>query len=261
MSSRERDPESQRRAQPLNEPLPATFQWLAKLPRDLRPLALFESFPRIANALAQSWNDQLAVETYLESLLVDRRGGRRGFPTNVHNELLALRDFIVSRNGGQQARIGALVKAIDDGESPANLSQLTLTHLSTRPTLTDDDFLALRLSLGKRMDEARFGTTEWDGYEAILEMLDDAHERSLRGNSERPIADREESANYLIDRILNQAATVDEQGRGIFEPSRVSRLVALAEEKGLLAKLGGKGDELRSLGDLGQIVAASPKAG
>jgi hypothetical protein len=259
MSSLDREPQWQRRAQPLNYPLPGTFQWVASLPRDLRPLALLELFPRIANILAQSWTDQGALRDYIDSLLVDRRGGRRGFPGEVQRELLSLSDFIASRNGEHQGRIGLLVKAINDGETIASLSQLVLTHLSTKPTLARDEFLALRSALGQKMDAVGFGTADWDGYEVILEMIDDAHERDRRGNSESTIGDREESAAYLIDRILHQAVTIDQVGRAIFDPSMVSRLVAQAAEKDLLVKLGAKGEELRSLGDLGGLVGAYSK--
>jgi hypothetical protein len=261
MSSAERDHEWQRRAQPLNYPLPATFQWVAALPRAVRPMALLELFPRIANVLAQSWNDSAALRAYMDSLLADRRGGRRGFPAEINRELQSLLDFIASRNGEQRGRVGLLVKAIQEGESPANLSGLVVAHLSAERTLADDDFMVLRAALGQRMDEAGFGTHEWDAYEVILEILEDAHERTLRGTGETPIGNREGSAAYLIDRILRRAVTIDEEGRAIYDPSRVSRLVALAEEKGLLFKLGAKGEELRSLGDLGELVGAQPPKG
>ncbi len=222
-------------------------------------MALLELFPRIANVLALSWNDAAGLSAYMDSLLVDRRGGRRGFPAEVNRELLLLLDFIAFRKGEQQGRIGLLVKAIHDNESPANVSQLVVAHLAAKRTLAVDDFLVLRAALGQKMDDVGFGTHEWDGYEAILEMLDDAHERSMRGTGESTIPSRQGSAAYLIDRVLRRAVTLDEEGRAIYDPSTVSRLVALAETKGLLVKLGPKGEELRSLGDLGELVAAHPK--
>ena len=69
------------------------------------------------------------------------------------------------------------------------------------------------------MDEVGFGTHEWDGYQVILEMLDDAHERTLRGTSETPIGNREGSVAYLIDRLLHQAVAIDDEGRAIYDPS------------------------------------------
>jgi hypothetical protein len=85
------DVTSARKATPANEPLAATFKWIAGLPRELRPRALLQKFPRIANRLANSARDPVAIRDYLFELLIDRRGGREGFPQDVQSELLALR--------------------------------------------------------------------------------------------------------------------------------------------------------------------------
>ncbi len=91
------DPKHLRRAQPLNQALPATSRWIARLPPDIRPLSLLDKFPRIANALARTWPDAPTLGVYLDSLVHDRRGGRRGFPGHVQIELLMLRDFFEGR--------------------------------------------------------------------------------------------------------------------------------------------------------------------
>jgi len=80
-----------RRAQPANEPLPGTMKWIARLPRNIRPMALLRTYPRIANALTVAWPDREAFRAYLYDLLIDRRGNRQGFPADVLRELLALR--------------------------------------------------------------------------------------------------------------------------------------------------------------------------
>ena len=82
-----------RKAAPNNQPFPATFKWIASLPREIRPLALLQQFPRIANMLAQSWHDPAAFREYMFDLLIDRRGGRQGFPQDVRSELLRLRAY------------------------------------------------------------------------------------------------------------------------------------------------------------------------
>jgi hypothetical protein len=82
-----------RKANPVNEPLPVTFRWMARLPSDVRPHLLLREFPRIANALALEWRDPELFRTRLYDLLVDKRGNRRGFPVGVQAELLALRAF------------------------------------------------------------------------------------------------------------------------------------------------------------------------
>ena len=92
-------PEYLRRAQPLNQALPMTLRWVALLPPPVWPLTLLREFPRIANNLARAWPDSPSFAAYLDSLLHDRRGGRRGFPCDVQNELLRLRDFFEGRYG------------------------------------------------------------------------------------------------------------------------------------------------------------------
>lgn len=88
---RERGFVKQRRLAPASEPFPATFKWLAKLPRNVQPLALFRQHPRIANLMAGAWNDPKSFRPYLDDLLTDRRGNRKGFPREILRELLALR--------------------------------------------------------------------------------------------------------------------------------------------------------------------------
>ena len=80
-----------RKATPASEPLAATFRWIASLPRELRPLALLRKYPRIANRLANCACDPVVMRAYFFELLIDRRGGREGFPQDVQSELLALR--------------------------------------------------------------------------------------------------------------------------------------------------------------------------
>jgi hypothetical protein len=87
------DPEKARlrRGEPMNSPLPRTLTWVAKLPRDLRPAELLRSYSRVANLIASIWDDPPAMNAYFADLLHDRRGNRKGFPTAVMAELLALR--------------------------------------------------------------------------------------------------------------------------------------------------------------------------
>lgn len=92
------NPRDRRRLQPLGEPLPATARWAANLPGNIQPLALLQQFPRIANALARVWQDDLDSRLYLDDLLIDRRGGRRGFPPDVHHDLMLLRDYCDRRS-------------------------------------------------------------------------------------------------------------------------------------------------------------------
>ena len=68
-----------------------TLQWASGLPVDLRPHQLLELYPRVANRLALCWADKVLTNRMFEDLLVDRRGGRKGFPPAVRAEILQLR--------------------------------------------------------------------------------------------------------------------------------------------------------------------------
>jgi len=63
------------------------------LPPEIRPVTLAALYARIANLLAQQWNDDKACLAYFDELLTDRRGKRRGFLANVRRELWALRSL------------------------------------------------------------------------------------------------------------------------------------------------------------------------
>ncbi len=73
--------------------LNSTVAWMANLPEAVRPMALVRRFPRIANSIADLWRRVGRCEEYLESLVVDRRGNRTGFPPEVAQELIKLRSF------------------------------------------------------------------------------------------------------------------------------------------------------------------------
>jgi hypothetical protein len=67
--------------------LDATIRWMASLPDTVRPTLLARRFPRIANGVAELWPRVARCEAYLDSLIVDERGGRKGFPIDVAMEL------------------------------------------------------------------------------------------------------------------------------------------------------------------------------
>jgi hypothetical protein len=71
-----------------------TFRWLASLPEDIRPEEMPVRFPRFANALALRWIDRDACRAYLEDLLIDKRGTRRGLPSEVADELATLKNYV-----------------------------------------------------------------------------------------------------------------------------------------------------------------------
>ena len=89
----EEDWSSRRRATPAEHLLPATLSWLASLPLSIQPAATRDAFPRVANTLSLLWHRPDALREYLDELLIDKRGGRRGFPLAVLEELHALNDY------------------------------------------------------------------------------------------------------------------------------------------------------------------------
>jgi hypothetical protein len=89
----ETKPHPDRDPQPEAVMEPATQAWLESLPADVRPVALAAAYPRIANKLCFLWRRVARCEEYLDELLVDRRGGRAGFPLDVATELTALRNY------------------------------------------------------------------------------------------------------------------------------------------------------------------------
>ena len=82
-----------RKARPADFMLPATVNWFEALPAEVRPYAVAEKYARIANLLAQQWNDDKACRAYFDDLLMGRRSKRRGFPVNVRRELWLLREY------------------------------------------------------------------------------------------------------------------------------------------------------------------------
>jgi hypothetical protein len=73
--------------------LDATVAWLAELPYAVRPNELASRFPRIANSISELWRRVARCEEYLDTLVVDQRGDRKGFPPAVAQELAALRSY------------------------------------------------------------------------------------------------------------------------------------------------------------------------
>lgn len=77
----------------------AAMDWVIALPPALRPHSTCEQFPRVVNAIAQSWSDLSYSLQVLDHVINDYRGGRRGFPAAVQRELLALYEHQRARAG------------------------------------------------------------------------------------------------------------------------------------------------------------------
>jgi len=89
-----------RKAVPVDRLLPETVRWAARLPEPVRPYALMREYPRVANRLAAAVASPASLAECLADLLIDRRGGRRGFPAAVAQDLLRLRAYVDRVRGG-----------------------------------------------------------------------------------------------------------------------------------------------------------------
>ena len=68
---------------------------MTELPISARPERLAKQFPRIANAISRQWRNPRPCLAYLDDLLIDKRGNRRGFPLDILLELGALKSHFL----------------------------------------------------------------------------------------------------------------------------------------------------------------------
>ena len=95
---------SLRKAAPLKKLLDSTLRWAENLPPEVKPQALMAQYPRLANMAAASWAQPSAFRDYLDVLLVDRRGNRKGFSPDILSEFEQLRTYYFS--GWYRAKSG-----------------------------------------------------------------------------------------------------------------------------------------------------------
>lgn len=75
---------------------PHSIRWILALPRRHRPRHLALQFPHVINRLALAWSDPALVQACFTDLVVDRRGGRIGFPRAVTEEILKLHELFLA---------------------------------------------------------------------------------------------------------------------------------------------------------------------
>ncbi|CAJ95389.1 hypothetical protein CMPELA_21980 [Cupriavidus necator] len=81
------------------------MRWLASLPAEARPVELCRRYARIGNHLAALSTNPAALRAFLVELLIDKRGGRQGFPDGIALELSRLHEYMVQQlpgSGGGQ---------------------------------------------------------------------------------------------------------------------------------------------------------------
>lgn len=72
---------------------PATAQWLNGFPSRVVPANCAEHYPRIVNRIHQLWTSPAHLKMYLQDLVLDKRGGRQGFPHGIAEELEVFRQY------------------------------------------------------------------------------------------------------------------------------------------------------------------------
>ncbi|AQV97043.1 hypothetical protein BJN34_24590 [Cupriavidus necator] len=82
------------------------MRWLASLPAEARPVELCRRYARIGNQLAALSVHPAALHAFLVELLIDKRGGRQGFPDGIALELSRLHEFMVGRLQGGDGEQG-----------------------------------------------------------------------------------------------------------------------------------------------------------
>lgn len=71
----------------------STREWIEHLPRQCRPVAIPRQFPHIANKLCEIWKRPVICDKYFNELVIDQRGGRKGFSLEVATEISLLRQY------------------------------------------------------------------------------------------------------------------------------------------------------------------------
>lgn len=83
----------EKRSASLDEPLSdAASAWMTELPDAVRPRQLALRYARLANRIAELWEDPARCGRLLDELMTDRRGGRKGFPLAIASELATLHE-------------------------------------------------------------------------------------------------------------------------------------------------------------------------
>jgi len=80
-----------------------TFKLLATLPAHVRPMATARQYARIVNRIGDLWSHCEFTRLHFQSLLIDRRPGREGFPSVVRDELELLQDYYFQHLSGLPA--------------------------------------------------------------------------------------------------------------------------------------------------------------
>jgi hypothetical protein len=90
-----------------------SFKWLATLPANVRPMATARQYARIVNRICDLWTHCEFTRLHFQSLLIDRRPGREGFPAIVKDELEILQNYYFEHLSGLPAILWTAVPVIE----------------------------------------------------------------------------------------------------------------------------------------------------
>jgi len=82
-----------------------TIKWLVTLPAGIRPVATGRLYARIVNRISDLWSQCEYTRLHFQSLLIDRRKDRKGFPPDVKAELEALQNYYFKHISRLPARL------------------------------------------------------------------------------------------------------------------------------------------------------------
>jgi len=143
---------------------------------DKYPYALEASYGRILERIMSLWDDPIALQVLFEDLMVDKRGGRQGFPSPVTNDIYRLSVMYDSlRESAQELDPWAMEKARNELEQQGHA--FSPQHFHRMVERNESAAVALFLQAGMAVDTP--GEAGWtplmvacfNGNEAIAETL------------------------------------------------------------------------------------------
>lgn len=90
--------------------------------REQYPFALEQKYERILKTIDELW-DTPQIDAYFTELVIDTRGGRQGFPKDVLNDILVLRDFRESSRLGEAETQLEAMRELERSGIPFNDAQ------------------------------------------------------------------------------------------------------------------------------------------
>ena len=84
---------------------PKTQAWFDFLPRGERPHNLANRYPRICNRIVERWAYPDLMIRFFDALLMDARGGRRGFPMTIAIEIARLKEHYLATGGTKKGDV------------------------------------------------------------------------------------------------------------------------------------------------------------